>query len=187
MRSLFRSKRQRAFVESPYHKADDPSARATTITEDVSVSRKAEQDPVVQPLPCKTVVELSPSAKAALNAFQYTLDTSGKTPIPGFGVEDVSVTRKAEQDPVVQPLPCKTAVEISPSAKAALNAFQCTLDALGKTPIPGIGAVTATLLHIVKGVQVRGVFLGLSFYLHNDTKIFFALRKYLKSRQVGKS
>lgn len=98
-------------MESPYHNADDLATRTTTIT----------------------------------------------------GAH-LSVTRKPEQGPAVQPPPSKNAVDFSPNTKAALNAFQCTLDVLGKTPIPGIGAVTATLSQVVKGVQVRACPLG-SFVL----------------------
>ena len=132
MRSVFRLLgfgRQRASVESPYHNADDPTTRTTTVT----------------------------GAK----------------------------TRKHKQIPVVQP-PSKNAINLSPNTKAALIAFQCTLDALGTTPIPGIGAVTAVLLQVIESVQVGACLIGVS-YLHNDSEIFSALRKYLKSRQVGKS
>lgn len=91
-------------MESPYHNFDDPATRMTIIT----------------------------------------------------GVHP-SVTRGPEQDPLamVQPPPSKTAMNLLPNTKAALNAFQYTLNVLGKTPIPGIGAVTAVLLQVVKGVQVR--------------------------------
>jgi hypothetical protein len=64
-------------VESPYHNFDDPATRTTIITgAHPSVTRGPEQDPlaIVQPLPSKTAMDLSPNAKAALNAFQYTLD-----------------------------------------------------------------------------------------------------------------
>ena len=65
---------------------------------------------------------------------------------------------------------------VVPKAKAALNAFQCTLSIFGQTPIPGIRAVTAALLQVVKGIQVRTrssrVFH--SSVLHNDTENLFA-------------
>jgi len=105
-------------VESPYHNFNDPTTRSTIIT--------------------------------------------GAHP---------SVTREPEQDPLailVQPRPSKTAMSLSPNAKGALNAFQYTLDILGKTPIPGIGAVTAALLQVVKGVQVS-VVLSVHSYLDSDT------------------
>ena len=101
-----------------------------------------------------------------------------------------SMTSKPEKGPglVVEP-PSKNPVNLSPNAKAALNAFQSTLGILGQTPIPGIKAVTAALLQVVKGIQVRTcssrVFRTSScimthrFYLH--------IRKYLKSRQAGKT
>jgi hypothetical protein len=96
------------------------------------------------------------------------------------------VTREPEQDPVVQTPASKTAVKFSPNAKAALSAFQYTLDVLGKTPVPGIGAVTAALTQVVKGVQVRA---SSSRVIRTwmAIRILFALRKYRKSRQVGRS
>ena len=135
MPSVFRSigfGRQRASVESPYHNSDDPTTRATNITE-----------------------------------------------------AHLSLTSKPEQGPVVQPLPSKNAVNSSPNAKAALNAFQSTLGVLGQTPIPGIRAVTSALLQVVKGVQVSACFSR----VFRNSKTTFSLhrRKYLKSRQVGKS
>ena len=72
-------------------------------------------------------------------------------------------TIKPEQGPGLQ-LPSKNAIDLSPNAKAALNAFQYTLNALGKMPIPGIGAFTTALLQVVKGVQVGACLLG-SFVL----------------------
>ena len=86
-----------------------------------------------------------------------------------------SVTSKPEKGLVVEP-PSKDAVNLSPKAKAALNAFQSTLGILGQTPIPGIRAVTAALLQVVKGIQVRTCSSRVfhSSVLHNDTGIFFA-------------
>ena len=69
------------------------------------------------------------------------------------------MTREPQKDPpaIVQPPPSKNAMNISPNETAARNAFQYTLEFLGKTPVPGIGlgAVTDVLLHVVKGIQVR--------------------------------
>lgn len=64
-----------------------------------------------------------------------------------------SVSSEPEHDSVVQAPPSKNDSSLSPKAKAALSALQYTLDLLGKTPLPGIGAVTAALLQVVKGVQ----------------------------------
>ena len=94
---------------------------------------------------------------------------------PISGEAHLSAIKKPENDLVVQQASSKNAFNLSPTAKAALNAFQFTLDALGKTPIPGIGAVTAVLLQVVKGVQVRArVLSGLS-YSHNDTEVFLSI------------
>ena len=68
---------------------------------------------------------------------------------PISGGAHLFATKKPENDLVVQQAPSKNAFNLSPTAKAALNAFQCTLDALGKTPIPGMGVVTAVLLKVV--------------------------------------
>ena len=65
---------------------------------------------------------------------------------------------------VFRSIASKNVINLSPNAKSALNSFQCPLDALGKTEIPGIGVVTAALLHVVKGVQV-GACLFRSFIL----------------------
>ena len=46
----------------------------------------------------------------------------------------------------------KNVMKFSPNATAALIDFQRNLDLLGKTPIPGIGAM---LRQVVKSVQVR--------------------------------
>ena len=80
------------------------------------------------------------------------------------------MTRKPQKDPpaTVQPPPSKKATNISPDATAALNAFLFTLDLLGKTPIPGIGAVTGGLSQVVKSVQVR-VSSRLSHYPDSNT------------------
>ena len=59
-----------------------------------------------------------------------------------------SMTREPQKDP-------KNAVKFSPNETAARNALQYSLEFLGKTPVPGIGAVTDVLLHVVKGIQVR--------------------------------
>jgi hypothetical protein len=37
---------------------------------------------------------------------------------------------------------------------ATLNAFKSTLEVLGQTPLPGIGAVTTALLRVIRGLQV---------------------------------
>ena len=87
----------------------------------------------------------------------------------------LSVTSKPEQGPTVQLLPSKNAVNSSPNAKAALNAFQSILGVLGQAPIPGIGAVTSALLQVIKGVQVSACFSRVFPTSINDTEIFFAL------------
>ena len=87
----------------------------------------------------------------------------------------LSVTSKPEQGPTVQLLPSKNAVNSSPNAKAALNAFQSILGVLGQAPIPGIGAVTSALLQVIKGVQVSACFSRVLPTSINDTEIFFAL------------
>jgi len=88
------------------------------------------------------------------------------------------LTGESEQDPIVQPPPPKNAVDLSPKANAALNAFQHTLEVLGKTPIPGIGAVTATLLQVVKGVQeIPQVEAGWKELAECMARLSFLLRK----------
>jgi len=128
MRSVFRSigfGRQKASVESLNHIADDPTTRTASIS----------------------------------------------------GAHH-SVTKKPEKDLVVQQGPSKNAFNLSPTAKAALNAFQCTLDALGKTPIPGIGAVTAVLLQVVKGVQeIPQVEAGWKELADRMARLLFLMRK----------
>ena len=86
------------------------------------------------------------------------------------------MTREPQKDPpaIVQPPPSKKAMNISPNETAARNAFQYTLEFLGKTPVPGIGlgAVTDVLLHVVKGIQVRVS--RLSQYLDSNTNFICA-------------
>ena len=65
-------------VESSYQNPDDPITIATIITGDFSVTRKLQQGPVVQ----RSTTSIQ---KNTLNAFQYALDASGKTAIPGIG------------------------------------------------------------------------------------------------------
>ena len=81
-----------------------------------------------------------------------------------------SMTGEPQKDPpaIVQPPPSKNTMNHSSNATAALNAFQSTLGILGQTPIPGIGAVTAMLLQVIKGVQVR-VSSRLSHYSDSKT------------------
>jgi len=97
---------------------------------------------------------------------------------PISGGAHLSVSKKPEKDLVVQQVPSKNAFNLSPTAKAALNAFQCTLDALGKTPIPGIGAVTAVLLQVVKGVQeIPQVDAGWKELADRMARLLFLMRK----------
>ena len=94
----------------------------------------------------------------------------------------LSVTSKPEQSPVVQPPPSKNTVNSSPNAKAAFNAFQSTLGVLGQTPIPGIGAVTAVLLQVVKGVQVRACSSRVFRYTSITTRRFYCILGNSSSR-----
>ena len=128
-------------------------------------------------VPIESLYQNSDDSTTSIRAKIFTSNTTDHS----------SMTRELKKNSpaIVQPPPSKNAINFSPNATAALNAFQLTLDLLGKTPIPGIGAVTAVLLQVVKSVQVRMS----SRVSHYPTaiRIIFTLRKYRKSKQAGKS
>ena len=72
------------------------------------------------------------------------MTTTAHSSMTGEPQKDLLVTIQSPQS--------KNVMKFSPNATAALIDFQRNLDLLGKTPIPGIGAM---LRQVVKSVQVR--------------------------------